>query len=115
MNRNTESPARRRSVAAVKRAMLGTPDPNNPISRGVQFAAEVAGVTAVALEPQPACRRTGIHMVPVGHQKCQLCGEVLPDGFCDVDGCESAPVAGSNKCDYHAKLLRKNKETADDK
>jgi len=67
------------NVDAVKRAMLGTPDPNNPISRGIQFAIEVAGVTAVALEPQPACHRTGIHMVPVGHTRCSLCGKEVPN------------------------------------
>lgn len=60
-----------------KRVHLPPTSPDNPISRGIQFAAEVAHVTAVALEPQPACHRIGIHIVPVGTKKCQLCGKEI--------------------------------------
>jgi hypothetical protein len=43
----------------------------------VSLATGVANATATALEPQPACHRIGIHMVPVGMKKCQLCGKEI--------------------------------------
>ncbi len=43
----------------------------------VSFITGMADETAKALKPQPACQRTGIHMVPVGTKKCQLCGKEI--------------------------------------
>lgn len=57
--------------------LLPALNPDNPISRGIQFATEVAKVTAVAIEPQPPCSRTGIHMVQAGMKKCQWCGKEI--------------------------------------
>ena len=48
------------------------------IGEAMRFADMQHGVdaaTADATKPTPACKRTGMHMVPAGETKCKLCGE----------------------------------------
>lgn len=48
------------------KARMPPPNPTNPMADLLP-----------TLEPQPACHRIGIHIVPVGTKKCQLCGKEI--------------------------------------